>query len=422
MKHLTIFAAFAVAVLAAGCAKNEVIQNESPQQAVTFGVYAGQSATKATYGDITTANLATSSDGFGVFAYYTLNTAWASTNTPNFMYNQQVRNIDSFAAHSESNPTDYTTARYPSGWYYTPLKYWPNGQNETEYAANATSADKVSFFAYAPHIGDVNTVPAENEGITAMSGNTATGAPYVDFTVPSKAEQQIDLLWAIPAMNMTKQAISGRVAFTFKHALAKLNFKVQAVVDATTTSTSNLVDDGDETLEQGETWILLQSLSVTANGTKSGRLTLDSNDATTPNWSDKTGNTTVSYVTSPCSFAPAASVVTADSKNGFKVTETPTDLNSSVSPMIIPATIAASGFTIVANYWVITKDTALSSGYSTIQNVITSTNVSPITFAAGKKYDITVKLGLNSVDFTATVTEWDGETPPLSFDLPLNAS
>ena len=422
MKHLTIFAAFAVAVLAAGCAKNEVIQNESPQQAVTFGVYAGQSATKATYGDITTTNLTTSADGFGVFAYYTQNTDWTSSNTPNFMYNQQVRNIASFAAHSESNPSDYTAARYPSEWYYTPLKYWPNGQNSTEYAANSTSADKVSFFAYAPHIATVSTVPEAGQGITAMSSNSATGAPYVDFTVPSKAEQQIDLLWAIPIMDQTKKAISGRVPFVFKHALSKLNFKVQAVVDATAATTTNLVDNGDGTFDNGETWILLQSLSVTANGTQSGRLTLDSNDATTPNWSGTTGNTTVSYVTSPCSFAPAASVVTADSKNGFKVTETATDLNSSVSPMIIPATIAASGFTIVANYWVITKDTALSSGYSTIQNVITSTNVSPITFAAGKKYDITVKLGLNSVDFTATVTDWDGGASPLSFDLPLNAS
>ena len=417
MKKYLIIAASAAAVLAAGCAKNEVIEGSIPQQAVTFGVYAGQSATKATYGDITTANLQTSADGFSVFAYYTLDADWASTDTPNFMYNQQVRKIDSYAAHSEANPSDYSSARYPSGWYYSPLKYWPNGQNATTYSQNPTSADKLSFYAYAPHIArsDLGTVPATGEGITGISANNATGAPTVTFTVPSKAEEQIDLLWAIPQLNLTKKGLNERVTFNFKHALAKLNFKVQAVVDAISPTTANLQDDGDGSIEHGETWILLESLDVTANGAKTGTLTLDG--TTNPNWTTPSGSITVQYTT-----ASFSSTATANGKTGFKATETATELNSSVSPMIIPATVTSGNFTIIAKYWVITMDNALDGYFSTVQNVISTTSTGDITFDAGKKYNITVRLGLNGVDFSATVTDWDGSPADQPFDLPLNTN
>lgn len=413
MKKLFLLAATAALILTS-CAKIESTQQiVEKNEPISFGVYAGRTAdTKATYGDITTDNLKTSTDGFGVFAYYTLNNDWQSTDIPNFMYNQQVKYIASYGT-----PADFIEAKYPSKWYYTPLKYWPNGQNSTTYAANTTSADKVSFYAYAPHIATVNTVPASGQGITAMSSNSTAGAPSVTFTVPTKAEEQIDLLWAIPVKNVTKQAISGRVAFTFKHALSKLNFQVQAVVDATSPTTTNLTDDGDETFEEGETWIVLQSLNVVVNGTKTGTLTLDSETASSPNWSSKSGNTSIDYASS--SFT---STVTADSKTGFKVTETATDLNSAISPMVIPGDLAADDLTITANYWVITKDTKLNSGYSTIQNVISKTNASAITLAAGNKYNIVVRLGLNSIDFNVTeVTDWSTGAAQ-NYDLPVNAS
>lgn len=437
-KYLTLVSC-AAALLAAGCAKNEVIEESIPQHPVTFGVYAGQAATKATYGDINTTALTNSQDGFGVFAYYTKEYNWNDSSQdwdnevegsqtygeatiPNFMYNQQVRNIASYPAHSESNPSDYSEAKYPGGWYYTPLKYWPNGQNSTTYEASTTSADKVSFFAYAPHTatapstGVVGTpYPAANQGITAMTSNNTKGAPTITFTVPSAAENQIDLLWANPIKDVTKQQLDGRVSFTFKHALAKLNIQVQAVVDAVTPVTSNLVDDGDASFEHGETWIILQSLDITANGTKTGTLVLDG-ASSTPNWSAKNGNTTVNY--SSTSFS---TTTTADSKTGFKVTEVITDLNSTISPMIIPATIVAEGFVVTANYWVITKDDALYSGYSTVQNIIRKTSTEAITFNAGYKYNIVVRLGLNSIDFDVTeVTDW-GTGAGQTIDLPQNS-
>lgn len=415
-KYLTL-ASCAAAVLAAGCAKNVVIEESIPKEPVSFGVYAGQAATKATYGDITTENLKTSTDGFGVFGFYTQENNWTASDKPNFMYNQQVKYISEYGT-----PADFTQARYPSHWYYTPLKYWPNGQNSTEYVANPTSADKLSFFAYAPHTvstpstGVVGTpYPAASQGITAMSGNNVANVPTVTFTVPDKAEEQIDLLWANPVKDVTKQQLNGRVSFTFKHALAKLNFQVQAVVDGVEPVTSNLVDNGDANFEHGETWIILQSLDITANGSKTGTLVLDGASAT-PNWTSVSGNTAVQYTGS--SFA---TTVTAGGKTGFKVTETATDLNGTISPMIIPATIAAEGFVVTANYWVITKDNALYSGYSTVQNIIRKTSTGAITFNAGYKYNIVVRLGLNSIDFDVTeVTDW-GTGAGQTIDLPQNS-
>lgn len=423
MKKTMIFAACAVAVLAAGCAKNEVIQNESPQQAVTFGVYAGQAATKATYGDLTTTNIKSSTDGFGVFAYYTQNTAWDDTKTtatPNFMYNQKVH-------YNESA----NTTLYPAKWEYTPLKYWPNGENSTT-VETGTYTDKVSFFAYAPHTvstpatGVVGTpYPASGQGITAMTDNDDANAPTIQFTVPSNANQQIDLLWATPLTDQTHKALNGKVSFTFNHALAKLNLQVQSVVDAVSPDTDNITDNDDATFDEGETWVLLQSLEVKADGTKTGTLSL--NDGT---WSSKSGESVITYdadafnfgKTYPGTWSESNTItVSADSKTGFRVCETARDLNSKISPMIIPGEVASTKFVITANYWVITKDAALNGGYSAVQQVIKKTSTSAIAFAAGKKYTIVVRLGLNSIDFDVTeVTVWDPQTGD-PIDLPQNS-
>ena len=117
-----------------------------------------------------------------------------------------------------------------------------------------------------------------------------------------------------------------------------------------------------------------------------------------------------------------ASTTTVDSKTGFNVTETATDLNATKSPMVIPTTIAIGGLKVQANYWVITADSNLVGGYSTVQNVIYTTNASAITLAKGKKYNIVVRLGLNSIDFNVyEVDAWSAGDPLAPVDLPLNS-
>ena len=138
MKKLIVFAAIA-ATLLASCAKTENLQKNTGQgDPVAFGVYAGKAAiTKTTfYGNQTTSTLKNDSNdyGFGVFAYYTKTTAMSASEKPNFMYNQQVI-YDSSA----------DATKYPTGWYYTPIKYWPNGQNNTTVETGTAMRGKYTF-------------------------------------------------------------------------------------------------------------------------------------------------------------------------------------------------------------------------------------------------------------------------------------
>lgn len=172
--------------------------------AVAFDMTAGAS-TRGTYGSLTTDILKNSTDGFGVFGFYTQRQNYAAVSAstvPNFMYNQQVV--------------------YGDGWEYSPLKYWPNETGSQ--AANgddANSADKLSFFAYAPYtkvnpssgaavakeinytwtITDLTASPTAktpvDAGITALTTNAKKDDPWVTFTVPSDPRNQIDLLWGV---------------------------------------------------------------------------------------------------------------------------------------------------------------------------------------------------------------------------------
>ena len=187
MKKYLILAAFAAVALGA-CTKVETTK-ETVDEPLTFGVYAGNAATKATYGDITTDNLKTSADGFGVFAYYTKEVDWATTDKPNFMYNQKV---------------EYKTIGGTSVWTYEPIKYWPN-----EYGAEASSeaADRLTFFAYAPYAAvtpSTGLVTGDaTSGIIGMSRNIATGDPLVMYEANLTPGSGVDLCWGVAAADFT---------------------------------------------------------------------------------------------------------------------------------------------------------------------------------------------------------------------------
>ena len=143
MKKLFILATAAVAL--ASCSDSDLVgniassqQTEQPQ-AVEFGTYMGSAATRTevskSYSSGAIGNTENTTDKikslaqarFGVFSYLTNPTTGdynpASTVlAPNFMYDQELI---------------YDDALQTSGaWYYTPVKYWPNGVD----AANPENA------------------------------------------------------------------------------------------------------------------------------------------------------------------------------------------------------------------------------------------------------------------------------------------
>lgn len=251
---------------------------ESPSNAISFGTYMGKTSTRGSYtgGDITNANLKDAE--FGVFAYHTNATPWATwklagtestnhvyTSEANFMYNQQV--------------TYNGTNHY---WTYTPVKYWPNGEDAANstanpsYTADEVNVQKVSFFAYAPYATHsataysgialpdaliatddatqkvtnavvANSATTASTGIVAMSKNTEKADPQVLYILNAqKGESKpVDLLWGLRGqkdyheagstslntdenwykdynIDLSKQTVDEKVNFLFKHALVRV--------------------------------------------------------------------------------------------------------------------------------------------------------------------------------------------------------
>lgn len=130
-------------------------------------------------------------ENIGVFAYFTHGNFNEGTATPNFMYNQLV-------------------AKQPDGtWSYSPVKFWPDN----------STADRISFFAYAPYMNE-----AGSSNISFPDKETASGVPVLSYTVPEAENDQIDFLIASPVMDRN----NGNVSFRMHHALTKVAFRVKS--------------------------------------------------------------------------------------------------------------------------------------------------------------------------------------------------
>lgn len=407
-------AAVAALVLSA-CAK---IETETPvvDEPIAFGAYAGNALTKAgAYGEETTTTLQT--NGFGVFAYQTTGDYSASA-TPNFMYNTKV-----------------STA----SWTYSPIKYWPNqiqNGNTDSQPATAYQADKVSFFAYAPHVAATAAtgVPTGDvtSGITALTTNATAGDPKVTYKVTNDLDNQVDLLWAVskgaawtnvagttntptsgkPYLNLQKPAIGTAIHFYFKHALAQL--KLQAV------AAYNQVEAGG-TAKNGVK-ITIKEVVLTVPGmTQTATLNLNNTTVDKPLWENASGSTdltlTVSGDNLNAALKDGGAVTAATQPAG--VTGTATDVIVSGKYYTLIPKAASTTVNVKVTYYVTTDDTDLVGGFSRVENVI-SKDVTFAKFDAGTKNTIKMTLGISEVKFEAEVENWaDGTTQTV--DLPINS-
>lgn len=402
----------------------------------------GKTGTRAGYeGVITNTQLKDAKDGsmtkgFGVFAYNTGTTAWASANiAPNFMYNQQVY--------------------WDSDWKYEPVKYWPNGidagntSGTPSNTATESAAQMLSFFAYAPYVNPTPSTgkfnSAETSGITQLSTNSKTGDPMVHYTL--NASHKVDLLWGTRGdgtytetdndpntvtlstvfpyaynVDLTKQVTGEKVNFLFKHALAKLggNAGLKVVLDVdnngshetgngsldalsnVTISNITVQNKENQAIPSGVfdlangTWYADESKGNIAVGTSAAGSYVNYNIGSSEmnaNIYHATGGTYSSGTWSP------TGVPTTTAINVFK--------EGSGDPFyLIPG--AEQTLTISVTYTVRTYDTNLNGNYSTVTQTIT--NDVKITPAVNKFYTIVLHLGLTSVKFTASVTDWDAAT------------
>lgn len=424
-------------------------QKVEEKTSISFDTYNAKSAivrsSRAGYaGDMTTAML--QKEGFGVIAYYTGSddySAWTKE-APNFMYNTKVSVAGANGTAPSSDP-----------WTYSPTVYWPNGNAIADNAGatgTGTGVGKLSFFAYAPYTavtpstgvatGDATT------GIKGLTNNSSTSAPSVSYSLNGG----VDLLWGTAGTNgadvsgntaqagttltdgkapvnvdLTKMKTNGKVNFLFKHALARIgSINVLADIDNDGAATGGSLSE--------TTKIYVESVTI-ENGVTTGESPVSTLigdgtlDLTTGVWTPGSNKFTLSKSISGESLNSVIRVPSTDPEAvGEKtweqiftttgVTNAPANLYaSSVSPiMLIPG--ADQNLKVTISYWVTTKDDKLSRGYTWTPNPISKT-ISLGTLEMNKSYSLTLHLGLNSVKFTASVSDWDAVSSQ-RVDLPVN--
>ena len=437
MKKIFTIAAVAAVVLSS-CAKVDNYKVSAPE-AISFGVYVPKTATKAgAAGTITQTGAESTTSlqtvGFGVFAYYTDGDSYPNANTslkPNFMYNTKVSG---------------------AAWEYAPIKYWPNETiDDSNDAYGPAAADRLSFFAYAPHVGLVNDATngndfdgsAETTGITELTSKSTTSDPKVTYAVSTTPDTAVDLLWAVapvggfsytdvhgetvsvaegmPLKNLTKPNTTEKISFRFRHATARLGLKIIGAFDKVPGGQGTLDDKTKVTVEKVE----LVDVPVFTTGI----LNLNNTVADTPEW-ESLGSATATTFTveganlnaeikdSGSDAVQTVAGVTSTEKNVFKDVKT----FFTLIPVEDVTTVR-----VKITYYVTTEDKALDGGFSRVKNVIYKDitfgddTVNPVVkaFEAGKAYTIKIILGLTSVKLEADVEDWDNVAAK-EVDLPIN--
>lgn len=419
----------------------------------------GTRTTNGKTGAITTTILQTgtnTTDGFGVFAYYTNTTAWTDGQTAfnaNFMYNQQVT-------------TDGST-----GWTYSPAKYWPNDiataavdNQSPDAATGSVTGGKVSFFAYAPYVANATG----DDGIVGMTSNTAKEAPKITYKLPGTPNESsiVDLLWGMRGApynqapngtasgsatgyntDLTKQTKDEKVNFLFKHALARLGGSattgnhggiwVALDIDDVRTSTGN----SSSVTKPAATLVTVKSIKI-ENGESSVPYSFKTQgvfNLATGTWSSLTDDYTISdevkYDDASTKLNSAIAEPTTTLTNagsGWNVAGVTTTLQQMYtgkdSYYLIPSTTDQK-LKITVEYTVRTYDAKLnndSNPWTTVNQTISKI----VTFTGGldsnKIYRLNLYLGLTSVKFTATVSNWspasggDEGEELREVDLPIN--
>ncbi|MBO5920543.1 MAG: fimbrillin family protein [Bacteroidales bacterium] len=122
-------------------------------------------------------------DSLRVFGHYRMNGEDVKGVAPNFMYAQPV-------------------VLTGDGWYYSPLKYWPNNKG-----------DLLDFYAYTPLNKNISISPANQ-----------MGPPVISYKLRAEDEAITDILFA-EKRSVEKPAANGKTQLVFRHLMGKLQFK-----------------------------------------------------------------------------------------------------------------------------------------------------------------------------------------------------
>lgn len=389
MKKKNLFSLVALATLTLGsCTNDEVVNDYSQDNAIQFGTYMGRDVQGR--GEIlTTNNLA----DFGVFAAYTGQTDWASSDDIDFMFNQEVSKPDNATAETK--------------WTYSPLKYWPT-----------TQGDKISFFAYAPYEGKVNGA------IKVKTEKNGTGIPEIAYTINpdylTEAEDFVaDVLYNQVKQQPEKTDNDGSdeiVTFSLNHELTRVSIGAKLDRDAfVDNDEANQTKINIKNIEFGGTSFPLEATYKFA----------------TENDVEGADGAAVTIKRGTWTFADGAKNKTLNI--GKLLNKTTPDLGGYDEPgiqlendneavplfndgqylFLIPTNgedgLAADGdITITVEYDIVTIDSELSAGHS-VTSATKKINLPEDALMQGKAYAYTLIFNLNEIVLKATVADWGKE-------------
>ena len=356
---IIIMAFFAIvillAVLLSSCS-SDVAQEGAVRQgsAIAFGL--SDDATRTPQGATDLAALRT--QGFGVFACHTgLHPYISTSTTPNLMYNQLV-------GYDDVNGV----------WTYSPLVYWPNGDDGAD--------EYVTFFAYGPHSS------AASGCIVDMSRPDEVGDPWILYQLGGSSEAdgvdgwkacQVDLVYDFQKdQKRTYPISSNRIDFNFKHALSCIGDQVTVSVgESVKTRLKGIYTGSPVTLT-------VSTITIDYLLTRKGRLVL--NNSTQPNW--QAVDSEDSKVHRLLTFTP--DLVMAQATSATEATSTTFDSGTGFGIFYIPLETGSS-----PQQATVTIDYTVTSGAEVVDEGSASATV-PLTFvhnpSEGRDLNITFRL------------------------------
>ena len=393
MKKSMILAAIAATVLFASCAKNiDLAPTAETQHAIGFSNYTPRMLTKAGDTYVSGTSLV-ANQKFAVYAWSTTygNFMTANPGSPTFMNPAVVTWVDN-NNEGANNP-------------YSPLRYWPAG----------TTPDNLSFAAYYPYGGAGITAPSFDANTVGVYNFAAqsTSAAMVDFCVADVVNDQV----YGNTNATTSEGNKGTVAFTFRHQLAKVQFKFKTD-NSDENTTVNLVD--------AKLYNIRTKGNLTAKYTAPGTPAVNTPGSTETIWGGQACESTpiVYDVTFSGDDASDANKITltTTAKPAAAGTENPaTDIF-----LMVPQEMVAPTFSAVPNTPANLSNTAqyLLVTWEVVTGTVTTTNTQAlyldqcvttdggdtqanIDWAKNKFVTYTITIGPKPIRFTASVAEWD---------------
>ncbi len=382
MKKNYIMGVIACAALTmTSCSNDEIGGNNTKQgDPIEFGVYLGRDAQGSRGTIITTENLTK----FGVTAYLDM------PDIPDFMYNQEV------------------TKSADGSWTYSPVKYWPTMED----GIHTNKAHSISFYAYAPHTSDANSL------ITHSGNNDEHAAPTVTISLPTGTNADLAKMvdFVATAKHFEYKTNGNVVTFVLKHEMTRIDLKAKVSENVYGLTAAN------------KTKVVIRSLKLKSGGefyTKADYRFPQTNQAERGIWDNRTKATTDIDLQSILNWSGDWAISDKDiisSTNQGIALEGTSEVklfNKNQYLFLIPsnkldnegkpAGLEANTTSATITYDIITEDSNLEDGYS--KTSATKTVYLPAgIMQQGKAYNLTFTIAVDQVKLDATVADWDTAT------------